>query len=198
RRVGSDGLIATIAGTGSIFGPLGDGGPAIAARLELPSGLAFAPDGSLYIADRDDHRVRRVGIDGIITTIAGTGISTGPLGDGGLATAATLNSPRGVAVGPDGSVYISDSSHFPVRRVSPDGMIATLVGPGSPGSGGNGGPAAQASLASPGGLAVGPDGSLYIAEPDGIRRVGPDGIIQLIAGSTIGFSGDGGPATLAE
>jgi RHS repeat-associated protein len=200
RRVGPDGLITTFAGTGT-FGSGGDGGPAIKASLELPTGLALGPDGSLYIADSGASRVRRVGPDGTITAFAGTGTG-GFRGDGGPATAAALNFPTGLAVGPDGGLYIADSDNFRVRRVGPDGLITTFAGTGIRGFSGDGGPATAASLSVHcSGLAVGPDGSLYIADSDNsrVRRVGPDGLIATFAGNGInGFSsGDGGPATTA-
>ncbi|MGH8584547.1 MAG: RHS repeat-associated core domain-containing protein [Gammaproteobacteria bacterium] len=202
RRVGPNGIITTVAGTGAT-GFSGDGGPATAASLSGPFGLALSLDGSLYIADQFHHRIRRVGPDGIITTVAGTG-AIGISGDGGPATAAALNSPFGVALGPDGSLYIADGGNNRIRRVGPDGIITTVAGMGFFGFSGDGGPATAAALYLPLGLALGLDGSLYIADTGNnrIRRVGPDGIITTVAGTgrfggTGGFSGDGGPATAA-
>ncbi|MBI2877240.1 MAG: hypothetical protein HYY20_10190 [Candidatus Tectomicrobia bacterium] len=201
RRVGPDGIITTVAGIGGRGGSgySGDGGPATAARLYAPSGIAVGPDGSLYIADANNHRIRRVGPDEIITTVAGNG-TAGYSGDGGPATAARLYQPRDVAVGPDGSFYIADEINIRVRRVGPDGIITTVAGNGSYGLSGDGGPATAARLGYPWGVAVGPDGSLYIADTgnDRIRRVGPDGIIMTAAGNGYGHSGDGGPATAAK
>jgi RHS repeat-associated protein len=201
RRVGPDGIIITVAGNGGNGGPgfSGDGWPATAARLSYPSGVAVGPDGSLYIADNGNYRIRRVGPDGIITTIAGNGVH-GFSGDGGPATVAQLSRPFGVAVGPDGSLYIADISDTRIRRVGPDGIITTVAGNGTYGFSGDGGPATAAQLSYPFGVAVGPDGSLYIADTSSsIRRVGPDGIITTVAGNGVdGFSGDGGPATVAQ
>ncbi|MFN2298493.1 MAG: hypothetical protein ACK2UB_06580, partial [Anaerolineales bacterium] len=196
-------VITTAAGIGE-RAVTGDGGPAIQARLADPYGVATAPDGSVYVADTSNHRVRRIRPDGIITTVAGKGSSTelgGFSGDGGPATQAELRGPRGVAVGPDGSLYIADTNNSRIRRVGPDGIISTLAGTGIPGGEGDGGPAAQARLYSPSDVAVGPDGSLYIADTynSRVRRVGPDGIIVTVAGTGIaGFGGDGGPATQAR
>ena len=196
RRVGPDGIITTVAGTGRpSFG--GDGGPASEAQLRSPQIVAVAPDGSLYITDTDNHRIRRVSADGIITTVAGTGVR-GFSGDGEPASEARLNFPREGAVAPDGSYYFADSNR--IRRVGPDGIITTVAGTGVFGFGGDGGPAKQALFNDIFGIALAPDGSLYIADPNNqrIRRVGPDGIITTVVGAGLfGFSGDGGPATQA-
>ena len=136
RRVDPSGIITTFAGTGykvgygdGAFG--GDGGQATSAYLNYPTGVAVGPDGSVYIADNANNRIRRVTSDGRIDTVAGGGIQTGNLGDGGPATQAGLEQPTDVAVGPDGSFYIADSKHLRIRRVSPDGMIRTIAGDGN-------------------------------------------------------------------
>jgi RHS repeat-associated protein len=162
RRVGPDGVITTVAGDGT-QGFSGDGGPATAARLWNPVGVAVGPHGSLYIADIGNDRIRRVGPDGIISTVAGSGYH-GFAGDGGPATAAWLYSPSGVAVGPNGSLYIADWGNYRVRRVEPDGVITTVAGDGTQGFSGDGGPATAARLIPAGGVAVGADGSLYVAD----------------------------------
>jgi RHS repeat-associated protein len=205
RRVGPDGIITTVAGT-TTTGYSGDGGPAIAARLVPSYGVAIGPDGSLYISELGNNRIRRVAPDGIITTVAGNG-QLGSSGDGGPATAAMLWNPRGVAVGPDGSLYIADYGNSRIRRVGPDGIITTVAGsvqcyqPSLPSKSGDGGLATDALICHPTGVAVGADGSLYIADWGNrrIRRVGPDGIITTVAGNGLeGFSGDSGPAVAAS
>lgn len=195
-RISPDGGITTFAGNGTA-GFSGDDGPAIMASLSSPFGVAVAPDGSVYISDSRNGRIRRVNPDGNITTIAGNGIFQHD-GDGGPAIEASFAIPYGIALGPDGSLYVSDAGSSRVRRIGPDGIITTVAGNGNPGSGGDGGLATEATLCSSDGLELGPDGSLYIADYgcDTIRQVGPDGIIRTVAGNTQGINGgDGGPAT---
>jgi RHS repeat-associated protein len=197
RRVRPDGIITTVAGNGAL-GFAGDGGPAVMATLWGPSGIAVGPDGSLYIADAGNNRIRRVGPSGIIITVAGSAATTGFAGDGGPAVDAALYRPFAIAVGPDGSLYIPTVNR--IRRVGPDGIITTIVG-SVPGFSGDGGKAALAKLDSPLGVVVGPDGSIYIADANNnrIRRVGPDGIISTVAGSGApGFGGDGEAAVSAR
>ena len=168
----------------------GDGGPAVKARLSKPYSLAIAADGSLYIADAGNDRIRRVAPDGIISTVAGNGIR-GYGGDGGPATLASLDSPTSVHLGADGSLYIQDSNNHRIRHVDVNGVINTVAGTGANnGPLGDGGPATQASLdLSPFGdrLAVTPDGSLYILDYGHyrLRRVSPDGIINTMRGVSI-------------
>jgi sugar lactone lactonase YvrE len=199
RRVGTDRKIITIAGTG-IPGFAGDGGPAIHARLTNPAAVTVDSTGVLYIADAGNNRVRRVGIDGMITTVVGTG-TAGYSGDGGPATQAQLVSLVGVAVDSTGVLYIADEGNHRVRRVGTDGTITTVAGTGIPGYAGDGGPATQAQLAHPSGVAVDGTGILYIADQfnDRVRRVGADGTITTAAGTgSSGFAGDGKPATQAQ
>ena len=206
RRTGPDGIITTVAGIDS-DGYSGDGGPATSASIGFPGGVAAGYDGSIYISDWLNNRIRRVGPDGIMATVAGNG-NSGYSGDGGPATSASISFPRGVAVGSDGNIYISDSGNNRIRRVNPDGIISTVAGNGIRGYSGDGGPATSASLLSPDGVAIGPDGSIYINDGGNnrIRRVGPDGVIATVAGNGnhvyfwgdftyCGYSGDGGLAT---
>ena len=190
-------IITTVAGNGS-QSYSGDNGPATEAGLSKPQDVAVGPDGSIYIADRDNRRIRKVDTSGIITTVAGGGSSG--LGDGGPATEAWLYYPFGVAVGSDGSIYIADYYNHRIRKVDPSGIITTVAGNGSRGYSGDGGPATEAGLYYPFGVAVGPDGSIYIANfyNRRIRKIDPFGIITTVAGNgSVAFSGDGGPATEA-
>jgi hypothetical protein len=199
RRVLPDGTITTVAGTGRPgFG--GDGGPAPAAALDYPRGIAAYPDGSFLVADEYNRRVRRVAPDGTITTVAGNG-TPGFSGDGGPATRAELGLPVAVAVLRDGSFVIADALNERVRRVAPDGTISTVAGIGSPGSSGDGGPATLAQIGYPVGVAATRDGGFLITDQYGeqVRRVAPDGTISTVAGTgRRGASGDGGPATRAR
>ena len=126
RRVDPSGTITTIAGI-ERSGFSGDGGPAVQAQLRAPADVAVDRAGNLYIADENNHRIRRVDSSGIITTIAGTGVR-GFAGDGGPAVAAQLDHPRGVAVDAAGNLYIADHVNHRIRRVDPSGTITTVAG----------------------------------------------------------------------
>ncbi|WP_406285169.1 Ig-like domain-containing protein [Embleya sp. NBC_00896] len=205
RRLAPDGTITTVAGTGSAgFG--GDGGPATAARLSAPRGLACGPAGELYIADRENDRVRKVDAAGLITTVAGTGIG-GFSGDGGPAGAARFSDPDGLALGPGGELYIADRANDRVRRVDAGGVVETVAGNGS-GLGTpvrDGGPAVATALYEPVGIAVDAAGNLLIADRGHhrVRVVDPAGTISTFAGADVPpigpppASGDGGLATSA-
>lgn len=173
RRVGPDGLITLVAGNGT-RGFSGDGGLATQARLNHPNDLAIGPDGSLYIADYDNHRIRRVSPNGIITTIAGNG-SRGYGGDGGPATQAMLRNPQGITVASDSSLYIADRRNHRIRKVSPEGIITTVAGNGILGYDGDGGISTGAKLNLPIAVALSPNENLYIADyyNHRIRRVVP-------------------------
>ncbi|WP_416483225.1 RICIN domain-containing protein [Streptomyces sp. CL12] len=199
RRITTDGKISTVAGTGSgTFG--GDGGPATSAQLKNPCGVAVDKEGNLYIADSENYRVRKVTVDGKISTVVGAGTST-TSGDGGPATAARLNRPTGVAVDDDGVLYIADYSGHRIRRITTDGRISTVAGTGSANFGGDGGPATSAQLRNPYGVTVDGEGNLYIADRGNhrIRKVTADGRISTVAGTgSASYGGDGGPATSAQ
>jgi len=204
RRIdATTGIITTIAGGVGTSG--GDGGPATAAGLSVPRGLAVDPAGNLFIADASDHRIRRVdAATGVISTVAGDGVN-GFAGDGGPATAARLNGPRDVSVDAAGNVFIADLSNNRVRRVDgASGVISTIAGTGAAASTGTGGPASAASLRTPFAVLVDDlrGGDVYIAESlaNKVRRVrASDGVIDAFAGSGVaGFGGDGGPAASAS
>ncbi len=213
QDVGS--VAARFAGTG-VVGDSGDGGPARLAELSSPRGLAQGPDGSLYVADADAHRVRRIGPGGTISTVAGNGsqCEIDGCGDFGPATEATFFGPAAVAVRPDGSLLVADL--VCVRGIDPSGLIATVAGycdAGGPRLAGEGTPtspvdlgcdeclALDAELSSAEGVAPAPGGGYYVADAGSnrIRFVGTDGYITTVAGNGLyGFAGDGGPARLAS
>jgi hypothetical protein len=162
RKLSRDGTITTVAGSGE-RGPAGDGGPALQAALGVVhGGLGIDASGNLYIPDMDNHRVRKVSADGIITTVAGTG-QAGFSGDGGAATDAQLNHPHDVTVDSAGNLFISDWGNHRVRKVDAQGIITTVAGSGEPRFSGAQGPATAIGLASPFSVAVDVAGNLYIS-----------------------------------
>ena len=204
RQVDTAGIITTIAGTGE-QGYSGDGGSAVSAQLSAPYRVSVDGSGNLFIADTWNHRVRKVDTRGIITTIAGIGgiginNDGGYSGDGGPAVEAQLDSPRGIAVGGSGNLYIADTGNDRIRRVDTAGIITTIAGVGETSYSGDGGHAVSALLNYPAGVAVDDSGILYIADTGNhrIRRVDTAGIITTIAGTgEAGYGGDGGPAVEA-
>jgi sugar lactone lactonase YvrE len=248
RKVDPAGIITTVAGSGSVGsegGFSGDGGPATAALLKYPAGIAVDAQGNLFIADTQNHRIRKVDPAGIITTVAGVG-TPGFSGDGQDATSAQLRYPQDVAVDGAGNLFIADAANASIRKVTPSGVIGTIAGIGSQArdfAGGDGGPAIFAQLRYPTSVAVDAEGNVFFAEfylgrirkvtPGGIittvvldtelgnpwgvsvdgagnlliadsgnnriRKMTHDGIITTVAGvGTPGFSGDFGPAAAAQ
>ena len=146
------GIIDTVAGTGT-HGYAGHGGPAVLARIGAPSAIRFDGRGDLYFSDRDYHVVRRVDVEGIITTVVGSG-EPGFSPDGTPALQARLNKPYGLEVTSGGVVYVSDSLNNRVRRVADDGLLETVAGCATPGDSGDGGRAVDAGLNEPHGLCL--------------------------------------------
>jgi trimeric autotransporter adhesin len=183
RKVAPDGVITTAAGTGAA-GSGGDGGLATQAQLNTPLSVASDQSGNIYIADAGANKIRRIAPDGTISTFAGTG-NSGFSGDGGLATAAQLSSPSAVAVDPHGSVVIADTGNNRMRKVTSDGVIDTMAGTGTAGLAGDGGAAYLAALNAPDSLAIGSDGTAYVADEGNqrIRRIAPDGCISSLMSS---------------
>lgn len=218
-KVAADGTTSVFAGTGEIE-HAGDGGKATEAALSLPAGLDVGPDGSVYIADSGNERVRKVDPSGVITTVAGNGVAGDPggsfgeevtvHGDGGPATAATVT-PSDVAVAGDGSLYIAEDDNKRISRVAPDGTITTVGGGGDRWQDdADGHPAVEADFFQLIAIALGPDGRVYVLD-DGVdftrpavRMIDSAGIVRTVAGDSYrdeletGFGGDGGPADAAE
>ncbi len=196
--LGAPRYINTIAGKGA-GSYCGDGGPAVAACLKNPRGIAISASGNIFLADTANNRIRKVNGSGNISTIAGSN-TAGFCGDGGPATSACLQNPRGVAVDTSGNVFIADTANNRIRKVTPGGTITTIAGGGGSGFCGDGGPATSACLKSPRDVAVDTSGNVFIADTTNnrIRKVTPGGTITTIAGGGgSGFCGDGGPATSA-
>ena len=198
----SQGGITTFAGTGAT-GSTGDGGAATSATLSGPAGIVIAGNGDVYFTDTNNNVIRKVSAaTGIITTIAGNG-SSGFSGDGGPATGAGLKSVEDIFLTPNGDLYIADTGHNRVRKVTAaTGIITTIAGSGSPGSSGDGGLATAAKLTTPDGVVVAANGDFYIDDRGNnrVRKVTAlTGIITAYAGTgTAGYSGDGAAAILAK
>jgi len=198
-------IITTFAG-GHSSGYGGDGGQATAAKLNQAAAVALDAAGNLYISDYANNVIRKVNTEGIISTIAGTGVP-GYSGNGGQATDARLYHTAGVAVDNSGNVYIADSWNNVVRVVNASGIISAFAGNDTAGYSGDGGQATAAELDDPNNLTVDGAGNVYIADAHNnvIRKVSTTGIITTFAGNGYnagtthgGYSGDNGPATAAE
>lgn len=203
-RLESDGKLTPIAGDGEA-GFSGDLGPASKARLSSPHDLAFDREGRLVIADSGNHRIRRIDLQGVITTIAGDG-KPGKSGYNDLPLENSLNNPQSIALDSEGRILIADTFNHVVRRLGADGKLARIAG-SLPGYGGDGGPAVDAQISLPMAVAVDPGGEILISDAGNsrIRKVTTDGKIQTIAGygpaqDTYGggYAGDGGPPEKAK
>ncbi|MCX6603177.1 MAG: hypothetical protein NTV52_06245 [Acidobacteria bacterium] len=178
----------------------GDGPNASSRLLNNPTGMIVGANGDLYIADRDNHRVRKVTCSGVISTVAGNGTAVS-LGDGGLATLAGVVSPTSVAFDLAGNLYVSESGNGKIRRVSPAGTLSTFAGTGTRGFAGDGGPAVAAQLGAIQALAIDSTGNVFVADPDNrrVRRIASSGVITTYAGiGSAGSGGGGGLATEAQ
>ena len=199
RKLSTNGIITTVAGTGGL-GFSGDGGPATLAELHNPCGLAVDGFGNLYIADQGNERIRKVDIKGIINTVAGNGIK-GFSGDGGSATSAQFSGPTRISFDAFGNLYITDQGNVRIRKVDTNGIINTVAGNGKNGNSGDGINADSAKLHYPDGVVVDVSGNIYIVEVGSykVRKVDKYGILSTVAGNGIkGYSGDGGAAISAQ
>lgn len=198
---GKSQIITTIAGNGSA-GFSGDGGPATAASFNQPEYICFDPAGNLYVTEYNNNRIRKIDRTGIITTYAGNG-AIGYNGDSIQATSASLNRPQGITADAAGNIYFADVSNARVRKINTSGIISTVAGNGAGGIyTGDGVPATSTPVCTHY-VAVDGSGNLYLSETSTAPRIrkvaASSGIISTFAGDgTIGYDGDGGPATAAH
>lgn len=198
-KIDTRGYLTYFAGNGE-RGFAGDGGPATEARLHGPYDVRLDSKGNVYIADVKNHCIRKVDRQGVLSTVAGTGVA-GYSGDGGPAVNAQLNMPYGILLDNDDNLLIADSDNNVLRKVGHDGIISTFAGSGERGYAGDGGPALAAKFDSPQSLAIDKDGRIYIDDEhnNAIRIIEPDSKIRTLIGTKgPGFSGDGGPAISAQ
>jgi RHS repeat-associated protein len=208
RKIAPGGTVSTVAGSDASWGQpgthfSGDGGPAIDAQLDAPRDVAVAPDGTLYICDEANSRIRKVTPDGTISTVVGDGNLAV---DDGPGTQAGLDNPVDLGLGPDGTLYIADSGHFLIRALSPDGRVSTFAGQngGTFPTGDNTIPAADLLLWGETGLAVDGQGNVYVTTnfytwSQGVYKITPQGRTSVVAGGNgRGYDGDGGPANQAQ
>jgi sugar lactone lactonase YvrE len=184
--------VTTLAGTGSTG--FADGAAA-AASFRRPTGVARDAAGNLYVADMDNHSIRRISAAGQVTTLAGSGVAGHADGTG---TAATFNLPFHVALDSVGNLYVADSGNHMIRKVSPGGVVSTLAGTGVLGSAN--GPGASAQFSSPAGVAVDAAGTVYVADTGNhvIRRIAADGTVSTLAGLAGNPGSTDGVSTVAR
>ena len=194
-------FITTIAGNfDGLPAYYGDGGLADTSHVYFPWGLAVDNAGNVIFADNGNNRVRKINTAGIISTIGGNGISAYG-GDGGPATLAKIQYPFGVALDAAGNIYVADEGNNRIRKINTSGIITSIAGSATYGFSGDGGPSSAAQLYLPQGIATDVAGNIYICDMNNnrIRKINAAGIISTIVGTgTPGYSGDGGPAVLAE
>ena len=198
RKIDANGVISTV--VGSTYGNGGDGGPATSAQLRFPRGIAFDPQGNLFVWDEASFVIRRVDTSQTISTVMGNGQFRNIPGDAPAAQA-FLFFPRGMAFDSRGNLYVADAGGNRIERITPAGVVSVYAGVGAAGCCEDGGPPLQALLATPLAVAVDGGGNLYIADMDNdrIRRIDAAGrTITTVAGNgERGFTGDNGPATRA-
>ncbi|QTE34877.1 NHL repeat-containing protein [Mucilaginibacter gossypii] len=185
------GEVTTFAGSGQ---PGSTDGNGTEASFTGPRGMAFDRSGNLYVSDEQNNKIRKISPDGVVTTLAGSGVRGAADGKG---TAAQFNYPDGIAVDAAGNLYVADSENHMIRKISPDGVVTTLAG--KPAYGAADGQGAAASFHNPAGVALDASGNLYVADyaNNKIRKVTPQGMVTTIAGTGVyGFAN--GPGASAS
>jgi hypothetical protein len=186
RKVATNGIITTVAGSGT-GGYGGDNGSATSgtAKINNPTGVVVDSTNNLYIADSGNHRIRKVSASGLITTVAGTG-TAGYSGDGGAATSAKINTPFGVALDAAHNLFIVDYGNFCIRKIT-NNIITTVAGNGTNGYAGDGGLSTNANLSFLQNVSVDKSGNLFIADAGNnrIRKAGTNGIITTVTGRNL-------------
>lgn len=177
--------ISTLAGSGEEGSADGVG---TQASLRFPTGVAVDASGTVYVADNENQKIRKIAADGTVSTLAGSGV--GGRADG-IGAAASFSGPRGIAVDGNGTVYVGDQGNNMIRKITPDGVVSTLAGSGFIGSAD--GTGAAASFNAPFGVAVDGSGNVYVGDANGnkIRMITPDGEVSTLAGSDTAGSADG-------
>ena len=191
RKIAPDGTVTTVAGSGQ---PGSRDGPAKAAQFGYPTGLAVDERGTLYIADRGAHKIRKITPEGQVSTLAGNGL---PGYTDGMGLAAQFHDPMTVVADPSGRLFVADSGSHAIRMISPTGRVSTVAGSGAPGFANGAG--AQARFNWPTGLARDEKGNLYVADSNNsrIRKITPEGVVSTIAGGgEPGF--EDGPGLMAR
>ncbi|MCL2011704.1 MAG: NHL repeat-containing protein [Cystobacterineae bacterium] len=197
RKISPEGAVSNFAG-GGITGPLGGGfvnGQGAEARFYYPEGLAIDAAGNLYVADTDNHRIRKISPQGVVSTFAGGGLS-GSIGGGfanGQGTEARFRYPQGLAIDAEGNLYVADSGNHRIRKISPEGEVASFAGNGMPGYAD--GPGHTAHFHSPRGLVLDTAGNLYVADSwhNRIRKISPGREVSTLAGERISGGYANGP-----
>ncbi len=195
RKVTSTGVVSTLAGTATGTAGFMDGVGNVA-RFDKPFGVVVDSDGNVYVADSENHRIRKVTSTGVVSTLAGTG--TAGFMDG-MGNVAKFDKPFGVVVDSDGNVYVADSENHRIRKITSTGVVSTLAGTGikADGTAGGGfidGVGNVAQFDSPSGVAVDSDGNVYVADRynDCIRKITPGGVVSTLAGTGIKADGTAG------
>jgi len=187
RKISPGGLVSTLAGAGQLSPGSADGQGTVA-RFNNPRGICVDASGNVYVADADNHKIRKISPSGLVSTLSGSGTQGS---DDGQGTAASFNGPTGVCVDASGNLYVADQMNNKIRKISPSGLVSTFAGSGSQGSADGQGTAA--SFYYPHGVCVDASGNVYVADYNNnkIRKISPSGLVSTLAGGVAYGSADG-------